>query len=66
VRGPFRGFERGWNCGNLVKEGFKNTHFLHAFNLAFMNLPPSRDPEMADASIDKGAHDEYATFLQCF
>jgi len=34
---------------------FKNIHFLHAFNLAFMNLPLSRDPEMADAFIDKGA-----------
>jgi len=43
------------DCGNLVKEGFKNTLFLHAFNLAFMNLPLSRDPERADASIDKGA-----------
>jgi hypothetical protein len=45
------------DCGNLVKEGFKNTLFLHAFNLVFMNLPLSRDPERADASIDKGARE---------
>ena len=29
-------------------------HKDHAFNLAFMNLPLSRDPKTADASIDQG------------